>query len=279
MSTRIRAIITAILMAFFYLISLLGLLDQYLFKDLIGLEAEEHIQIATAGLISFIMFLMTAWTLFFKRKGSSVIAVMMFPAVTIFPYTLFSDTVLNSYLGGFGQFIAIPMIVAGFWVLSYFLVLTANVLNGAMLYNIPLGQAGKASQFVFSLISSYLLVAFLNSVDIPIVLKTISISGFTLYWAISAIWAMGVSRKHVIFVSAIIALTMALLTLSLSIWPIPAVYSTVITVIFFYVLLNVSLEIRHRIGGAFWVEYILLVGLSLMLMIFLGDWGIAGTLV
>jgi hypothetical protein len=148
-----------------------------------------------------------------------------------------------------------------------------------VLYSIPLGQAGKASQFVFSLISSYLLIAYLFGGAFSLELRLLLIGSFSFYFAYSGIWALQVSAQQVWLSSGAIALVMVLLTGLLSVWPIPSIYATIVAVVFLYIMLNVALEMREYINRAVWLEYGVLLIFIVIILFTLGEWGINGTII
>lgn len=166
MTTRFRALAITTLATLVFLLTVLGFFGRApAATDYLSTLAFDLGRVVTVGVV---MLLGTLWVLFFKRKGNSVIAVGLFPAVTITPYILFTDTIINSIFAGLAQIPSALLAALVFWFLAYLLILTANILNGAVLYNIPLGQAGKAAQFVFSLISAYLLVAYVFGSAFPL---------------------------------------------------------------------------------------------------------------
>lgn len=278
MNTRSRAVISATVFTLFYIVSLLGVIRE----GLSGILPESFpifwLEVIAGMLVSLSLFILTGWTLYFKRRKGTIFSVMLFPSITIFSYVVFSETVVGSILG-LGQITTAVVVVLGCWLVTYLLLLTANVLNGAILYGIPLGQAGKAFQFVFSLVGSYLLMAFVLSAEINVLLKVLIISLFVYYWSYSAIWQLKQSLKQSMYESLTISLVIGLSTITLSVWPLATVYTTVITVVLFYVMLNIALENRRRIGEAFWVEYGLLIFIVVALLGALAEWGINGTFV
>lgn len=277
MTTRTRAITSSTIFTLLYFLSILGILQTGV-RGLVAPDSEFVVEILVGVILSLVMLVLTAWTLFFKTRRGTLLNIVMFPAITIFSYTVFSDTVVSTFLG-FAQVPATIVLVVGAWLVSYLLLLTANVLNGAVLYKIPLGQAGKAAQFVFSLVGSYLLTAFVLGSNLGLAWKLLTIFLFVFYWSFSSVWQLRQSNRNSFLSALAIATTIALTALILSVWPLATIFTTLVIVLFFYILLNVALENRHRIGEAFWIEYgILLLAVILILTAF-AEWGIKGTLI
>ncbi len=277
MTTRTRAVASATIFTLVYFLSLTGIMQSGL-AGLVNFNSEFVLEITIGTILSILMLVLSAWTLFFKTRRGTFFNIMLFPAVTIFSYTVFSDTVVSTILG-LAQVPATVILVIGGWLVSYLLLLTANVLNGAVLYNIPLGQAGKAAQFVFSLIGAYLLTAFSLGSDLPLAVKVGLIFTFVFYWSYSAIWQLQQLNGRAFLSALSIAITIGLTALILSVWPLATIFTTLVVVLFFYILLNVALENRHRIGGAFWVEYSVLLIAVLLILTAFAEWGTRGTII
>ena len=282
MSTRIRAVFSTLIICFVYIVFSLPNIFVNLGINFFGGDSG-RLLFFEVGVISLLTFGLTYWTLFFKRVKGSLINIVLFPAITIIPYLLFSDTVLESLVSGLGGVSGLIVLLIGFGIFLYLLLLTANILNGSVIYKIPLGQAGKASQFIFSLIGTYFLInysiiseGFGTSKILFLICMTLP---FIAYWSFANVWILQLSFKQTIISAIVITLVMLLSLTSLYIWPVPSIYYTVINTIIFYVLLNIALETRQKIGNAFWVEYYVLLALCIGALILLSSWGINGTIV
>jgi len=281
MTTRFRALVLTTFTSLLVFISLAGieLFDYRQRLNALGINDAIVIEFITAAVISIVVAAGVLWVLFFKRKGNSFFAIGLFPAMALFPYILLADSIIKSIFSGLGQLSIALIASVVYWIACYLLILTANVLNGAILFNIPLGQAGKASQFIFSLISSYFLIAFLYGASFTLGIRTVLIGVFVFYFAYSTIWASQQARGRVVMRALAIMAVMVLLTLLLSIWPVSSVYATLVAVVVLYILLNVGLETREHIGRMVWIEYTLLLVLVAIILFTNGVWGVNGTLI
>jgi hypothetical protein len=278
MNTRIRAIILASIATAVFVLTLSGIVDPRAALDRVNITSTVFANFIIAGLVSLVLAVGLPWVLFFKRRGMSPFTIGLLPAVIAFPLVLLLDSVIVPALSDFTQFSIIVIVGAVFWVATYLLILTANVLNGSVLYNIPLGQAGKAAQFIFSLISTYFLIAYLFGAAFPIEVRVILIATFVFYFTYSAIWVLRVPLRQAFVSAGAITAMMVLVIILLSVWPISSVYATLAAIVFFYIMLNVALEMREIIGRMVWVEYVLLVSVVLLILFTNSSWGINGSL-
>lgn len=280
MTTRFRAIIVTTLITLLFFLGLSGIVDYELVLSEQGIAEGVLSEFVIAGVFSLLITIGTWWTLFFKRKGLSLLTIGTFPGMAAFPFMLLFVSIITSIFSGVGQ-LAIAFISSlVFWLVVYLLILTANVLNGAVLFNIPLGQAGKAAQFIFSLISSYFLIAFLFGAVFPIEARIGLIATFVFYFSYVNMWALEDINNRQAWLSAVsITAVISMATLVLSIWPIESIYTTLSLVVILYILLNVALEMRQRIGSMIWLEYAVLTFLIVLILFTNGIWGINGTLV
>ncbi len=278
MTTRVRAIIIATITTLLVFIGLSGLVDYQNLLSAYGIENEVITEFIVAAAISLVLTLGTWWTLYFKRKGLSLFLIGTFPGVAVFPFLLLFVSIISSIFSGLGQ-LAIALISAIiYWLVVYFLILTANVLNGSILYEIPLGQAGKAAQFIFALVSSYFLIALLFGAAFPVELRIGLIGFFVFYFSFTTIWTLKVPLSQVWLSSIAISVIMMLATLLLTIWPIESIYATLTLVVLLYIMLNVALEMRQKVGRMIWIEYVVLVVMVIIILFTNGSWGINGTI-
>lgn len=278
MTTRVRSLIVTSFTAGLFIIFLSGALNLSLVSDTLGISNQIGTNLLAALIISIVLALGTSWVLFFKSKQKSIFVLSLFPAIAILPYVLLADSVIKSIFSNLGQLSVSIIAAAIYWLVTYLLILTANVLNGALLFNIPLGQAGKAAQFIFSLISSYFLIAFLFGGAFSIEVRLLIISLFVFYFSYACIYVLQLPMKEIWMSSLVITLVMGVITVLLSVWPIASVYATLVAVVFFYIMLNVALEVREKIGNAIWVEYAVLLVLVAVILFTNGNWGINGRL-
>jgi hypothetical protein len=236
--------------------------------------------IINSAIIFILLLVGNIWILFGKVTKPSFFTVGSFPSITLLPFLILSNSLLVS-ASSFTDRLIFSMLVSFVIVnITYLLILTSNILNGSLFNKIPLEQAGKASQFIFSLISSYLILIYAFSSNQNIIIRLLIALPFIFYFSYSAIWMNRALSSSQIFIRAFsITLLMAIGVMILSIWPIDSAYAILAASVIYYVLLNVALEFRPKLNRAVWVEYLVLVTLIIILLLTNGQWGINGTLV
>lgn len=276
MSTRVRALTLASITAalFLVLVSDLVPLGQWT-----GISDPISLNVVKAFLVSGMLALGTTWVLFFRSKQKSLFVMSLFPGVAVFPYLLLADSVIGSIFSDIGQVSAGILVSGIYWLTSYLLILTVNVLNGGLLFDIPLGQAGKAAQFIFSLISAYFLIAFLFGSALPLQVRVGATVVFVFYYCFSCIYVLQVPFKEVWMSSLAITMVMGIAVTLLSVWPVGSVYATLAVVVILYIMLSLAIEIREKVGRAIWFEYAFLLILVVIILFTNAEWGINGRLI
>ncbi len=213
-------------------------------------------------------------------RKTALITIGLYPSIAILPYLILTLSILLTIGSPINKFIFSAGLSVGYAILTYLLILTSNILNGSLQISLPLEQAAKATQFIFSLISSYLMMVFILGANLQISMRLLYIIPFIFYFSYSGIWFLkGISSKQ-IFVKAIgVTMTMGLAIVVLSIWPIQSAYSILSAAVIYYILLNVALENRPKLGKNIWIEYIFLATLIVLLLFTNSVWGINGAIV
>ncbi len=278
-TTRVRAIIVASVAALLFLATLLGWIDYVQIFPFLADATDVTANTFTAVATSLLVFFGTLWVLFFKSKKGSLFIFSGFVGIAFFPYVLLSDSVLRSLFLDLGTVSVSILASVVAWVVCYLLTLTANVLNGSLQFNIPLGQAGKAAQFIFSLVSSYLLFTFLFGTGMDLLPKILIAALFVFAYTYSCLFGLNLPGRQSVISSTAISLMMLTLTAIISIWPLNSVYATLVCVVVFYVLLNVALEMREKLAKTLWFEYGILFLLIVILVVTNARWGVQGPLI
>ncbi len=274
LSTRTRITLVAISLGILY-----GVLSNFDVSDLLGLGASEKLDVGKALIMGVILYIGTAWALFFKVRGERFITILLYPVIGTMALALLVEIiVVNTVSGIFGQaaIIFISSFIIGFF--SYICLLTVNILNTSHNENIPLAQAGRAAMFIISLIDAYLVFFMLYSNDLNIIIRMLIVavtSGVLVY---ITLWSIGLRIKDRMLVTFEIALILSFIGGILSIWPMQAPYLALVLSLFFYIFMNIAMEVREIIGKWIWVEYMSLFALTAILLLYLSEWGINGPL-
>jgi hypothetical protein len=243
------------------------------------LDSIRNVIITSIG-FSAILFVLNIWVLFFKLNQRSILVIGAFPSFIMFANSVFLLSILSSVSSFSSRLLFSVFIAIIYAVLSYLLFLTSNILNGSLTSKLPLEQAAKAAQFIFSLIASYIILIYAFGSYQDILTRLLLTMPFIFYFTYSSIWMNKNLSGDLVFLRAMaVSLIMLLSLIVLSIWPIDSVYAILSASVFFYILLNVALETRQLLNRAVWVEYSLLTIIIVVLLFSNSVWGIHGSLI
>lgn len=229
-------------------------------------------------ILSLVAYAMCYWVLHFKVTGERFFTVLLFPAISVFALTLLMEILISGMFTGFGQWGLLILSSIFFWILNYITILTINVLNVSYLKEIPLGQAGRASQFVLTMLIAYISYFMLFSNEIIFGIKILMILFLTFLLVYISLWSIRMSKRQRVLASFDISILITLLGFILNIWPINSTYIALVLVLVLYSCLGIALEIRDIINRVIWVEYVSLLVLIFLTLFFLAEWGINGHL-
>lgn len=233
-----------------------------------------------AIVLAILLAVLNLWVLFYKVDLISFFTIVIFPSAVLIPFSIFSLTYalsLNAFITKFIFSLAISL--AG-GTLTYFIILTSNILNGARYKKLPLEQAAKASHFIFSLISVYLAVIYVYALNINIILKILAVFSISFYFSFAAVFFVTSTKRALkaLIKCLAISLSLVLSILVLSIWPIQTTYMVLSIAIIYYVLLNIALETRTVLSKYIYLEFFILLLLVFITIGATAVWGIMGTL-
>lgn len=234
-----------------------------------------------AMFISAVSFLFTMWVLFFKVSGKRLLTISAYPGIALIPLVILSSSLILTINSPVNKTIFAAGVSVLLVFVSYLLILTANILNGAKVHgSLPLEQAAKASQFIVGLISTYLVLIYAFSSSLNLLLKIGMVLVFVFYFTYSALSSIKeLNEYNIILRTFSVVLTMLVAMLAISVWPIESIYTILVVAIIYYIIFNVALEIRNKVGRALWIEYGILIGLITLLLITNSVWGINGTII
>lgn len=267
--TKTRIIIASIVLTCFYL-----LLQQINFRYLLKLDFS--FDPIKPIVLSIIAYLVSYWVLHFKVSGERFITVLLFPAITVFFLVLLSEILIASIFSSFGQIGLLLVSSVIFWTSCYITISTVNVLNVSFLQEIPLGQAGRASQFVITMIIAYIMFFILFSNEFLFIIKSLLIFVLSFFLIYISLWSLRISKGQRLVTTITISLLITVLAFILSLWPINSVYLSLVLVLVFYSCLGIALEIREIINKIIWIEYVFLLVVIFITLFLLAGWGING---
>lgn len=275
LSTRKRILIITIFTAILY--AVFNVID---FNQLLNVESASGIDFFKALALGLLLYLGTAWALYFRIKGERFITILLFPALGTMALSLLVELIVVTLIPGtVGQIAIISLSAIIIGLFTYICLLTVNLLNLKYLENIPLAQAARASLFIIALIDAYLVFFMVYSNDLNILLRLLVVAiigGILMY---IALWTIELKLKYRLNVTFAVAIVLAFIAGILSMWPLQAPYLALILSLFFYIFMNIAMEMRENIGKWIWIEYLSLFGLIVILLVSLSEWGINGPLI
>jgi hypothetical protein len=274
LSTRTRIALVSIVLGILY-----GLFSNIDISSYLGLNVSTKIDFLKAVILGAVLYLGTAWALFFKVRGERFITILLYPVLGTTALSLLVEIIVVNTISGFvGQaaIIVVSSVIIGFF--SYICLLTVNILNTSHNENIPLAQAGRAAMFIISLIDAYLVFFMVYSNDLNIIIRLAIVAGISGILVYITLWSIQLRIKDRIYVTFAIALLLSFVAGILSIWPMQAPYLALVLSLFFYIFMNIAMEIREIMGKWIWIEYLSLFGLIAILLLYLSEWGINGPL-
>jgi len=227
-----------------------------------------------------LLFILNLWVLFFKINFKTALTIAAFPSITLIPYFILSLSLLLTLNNQITK-IVFSLIIAIIYVfITYLLILTSNILNGSLFKKLPLEQAAKASQFIFGLISTYLMLIYIFSSNFPLEIKLLIFLTIVTYFTYASLSTVkSINENQIITRVIAVTLTMGLSIFVMSVWPIESIYAILTIAVIYYILLNVALEIRIKVGRSLWIEYSVLIFLVVLLLLTNAVWGVRGTII
>jgi hypothetical protein len=274
LNTRTRITIVSIATGLFYL--LLGGID---LNKLLGIAAATRIDLFKALILGIFIYAGTLWALFFKVKGERYLTLVSFPAIGVIALSLLIELILVNIISGIGQVALYGLSFIFLSLYSYISLLTVNILNTSHEENIPLAQAARASLFILALIDAYLIFFMTYSNDLNIFIRLLVILGISILLSYITLWSIELKVNDRINVALAVGLILTYIAAILSIWPLQPPYLALALSMFFYIFMNIAMEIRELIGRWIWIEYIVLFLLVITMLLVLPEWGINGPLI
>ena len=234
--------------------------------------------LARAFVIALVLFLGIFWVTNFNVQGQRFLTILLTPSYSLFILSIFLELVI------FGNIVRIrdrtfSILLLGFFGLyTYLQILTVNILNISSLKKIPLGQAAKAAQYVFSLISLFMTYLILFSSELNILIRIVVIFFATALFCYSNFWLLPIATNDIARLIFGISLLITTFSIVFSIWPISAELISLFLVVFLYIILGLGLELSEKIAFIIWAEYSFLIVISILLILNTANWGINGTL-
>jgi hypothetical protein len=159
----------------------------------------------------------------------------------------------------------------------YSLFLTQNIFAISVVRTINLMRSARIVSFVLTIVALFFLCNVIFSLRLPIFILPFIVFLMSMLLNFQSVWIFSLEKQFIpqaLFLSGLVSLSLAELSLVLSMWPInAAIYSIFITGIFYAYsgLLHAWVE-KRLFKGVLW-EYIWVGFLSVIILIFFSKWG------
>lgn len=245
-----------------------------------GLQARGGYIFLTSLVISIVGGLLLSWIFLRDFSNNRTWFLIFYFIFLLFAFLNLSLTFLLGQEVVTNRYLILIISTPIFYIVTYLLYLTVNILQNSLHYDLPLEQAAKASQFIFSLIGGYFVIFSVMSASRSIMEK-IGISGVFIGVFTLASIAMNkkLEIKEALFKTAMIAATIIFSIFVLSLWPINYIYIVLAIAVIYYILLSVALEVRTTVPKYSYYEYLILTFLIILLLFLGSEWGIRGSLI
>ncbi|MBU0975936.1 MAG: hypothetical protein ABIE03_03330 [Patescibacteria group bacterium] len=236
-------------------------------------------EILRALIVSLVFFAGLSWVLNFKVKGIRVFTILGHSAFIVFIQTLFLELIVFQDASRISEK-TISLLILFFWgVVIYFLVLTVNILNVSFISQIPLGQAAKASSFVYYLFTAYFAFLLVLRSGAPLHMKLLLFVVVIVINTVTTFWFKKESNKQLLTESGAVIFFMITVFVLMMIWPLPVELASMFLIIIYYILIGLGLEERETTSLLIRVEYFVILIFAVIFLLKLSIWGINGTIV
>lgn len=231
-------------------------------------------------ILSLIIWMLAFFALSHDLVLGKTVMLSFYSSLVIAPLGLLALSIGFSDPNFWSLVISIAALTLFFVVLIYFILLDVNIINISQKLEMPLEQAGRAAQFIFTLLSSYTVLILFFGADFNFFEKLLIIISFIFLITFLSLYSpRGANGLQSIIKSSSISLSIALSIFVLSIWPVNFVYAILAIAVIYYILLSLGMEFRTRLPKQVYYEYFTLVAIVIFLLLINSVWGILGTIV
>lgn len=190
-----------------------------------------------AGL-TLLAFILSVWALWEGLNSLKAIILMILP-------TFFTLAVASYYFLLPIRWLTRIPVAAAFGLVFYVLLLSQNVFNVASIRTIPLYRVASTTVFVLTLITAYMLINVIFSLNLFFIWNGIAVFIITFPLILQILWSleMGGLNSFILVYSTTLALIMGELAIVLSFWPIAKPMSTLVIATSLYVVLGICTHI------------------------------------
>lgn len=270
MTLRTKAIILTFVFILIYIV--LQIVD-------LGEEVPVNQVLFNALVVSGIFFIGLYWVLAFRVKGIRFITILGYASFLVFVQSLFLELIVFQNIGRISEKTISLIALAFFGLVIYLLILTVNILNVSYVSRIPLAQAAKAANFLYTLFGAYFSFLLLFKIGLGDIVKLIVFILVVSLLTLNILWFKKESFRQLFGETSALVLCMVTLYIALIIWPLQVEVSSMVYTVVFYILLGLGLEERETTSVLMRIEYLILMIIVVFLLLKLVVWGINGPVI
>jgi hypothetical protein len=248
------------------------------FVDLVGLVGLNQ-EIFKAFGLAVLFCVGLYWVLGFNVKGLRFVTILGYSSFLVFIQSLFLELIVFQNIGRISEKTISLVILFLFGLVIYFLILTVNILNVSYISRIPLAQAAKAANFLYTLFGAYFSFLLLSKLGLVDILKLILFIMIVYLLTLNLFWFKKESFKQLVGETSAVVLCMFTLYLVFIMWPLAVEVASMFYTVIFYILLGLGLEERETTSVVMRVEYFVLLVIAILLLLKLAVWGINGPVI
>lgn len=235
--------------------------------------------IVKALTVSVLFFFGLYWVLGFNVKGLRFVTILGYSSFLIFIQSFLLELVVFQHIGRISEKTVSVFVLMLFGLTIYFLILTVNILNVSYVSKIPLAQAAKAANFLYTLFGAYFSFLLLLRSGAGEIFKFFFFNLVVFLLTLNIFWFKKESFRQLFGETGSVLLCMVTLYIVFLLWPLSVEVASMFYIVVFYILLGLGLEERESSSVVMKIEYIFLVIIAVFLLLRLAVWGINGPVI
>lgn len=233
--------------------------------------------------IAALAYVCSVWVLFEDLKGIEWLTLMVLPTMFTLGAALFVNFLPNSIPRLFGRFfeLEMAMLLANILKMVYFLfvsvclygvLLIENIFSVASIRTIQLFRAARSVNFILTLLTALFFFTTVFGLKIAFYWIGLLVFLITFVLAFPSMWSVDLKlgELRILYrLSFLVALTMAMVGISLAFWPIKAFMAGLILTSVLYTQLGI---IEQRLSSRVYLEGVVEYAVTVLIIILVGFW-------
>ena len=215
----------------------------------------------------------------FRANLYEALTLLLFPIIYIFSYSFFIFKVLFSILHfGVLSFVGINLIFILFGIVLYMIFINISIIHASFIEDVPLAQFTHTINYIISLIVGYMFFSFVVFGGIhwfPLDIAYGFLGGVIITSQI--MWGLGYSMSKIILYSVISGFILMFSSFVLLFYPVIVFIKALFLSVTLYIYNGIIIHyIKGSLKKHIFIEYIIILIIISLFLIFYTSWGIAG---